>query len=846
MRSHLRLVLVSILMLEPIAPARAQAPPTPDEVLGYRLGDRFTDAAGVATYVQVLARSSAKVEVRQYGATPEGRPLLLAIVAAPENLRRLDALLASNARLVDPRLPAEEAARIARSNPAVVWLTYGLHGDEASSSEAALWTTHALASGEGEAEGVLDSVVVVIDPSANPDGRERYVQWYLGARGRDPNPEPLSWEHAPPWPGGRSNHYLFDLNRDWTWATQPETRARLREWNRWNPQVHIDFHEMGYGSTYFFFPAADPVNPIYPDFTVRWAEYFGSSNAAEFDRRRWLYYSRERFDLFYPGYGDSWPSLVGAIGMTYEQAGGGAAGLVVKRPDGVLLTLADRATHHRVAGLTTLRAVMRRKTDLLMEFAAFHRNVSAGLDDVLLVPGRDPATARALVELLHAQGIRVERASRPFRASARPHAEFAPREEFPVGTLRVPARQPRGRLAITLLQPATAYDTTAGASYDITAWSLPYAFGVEAHSAGGSLDGGFQPLEVLSPAGTGETRAEDAYGYLVPPGFPSAGPVYRYVADGGRATALAGPIEAESGSWPAGTWFLPWDRGAPERLESAGLSSIAVPVHTGRTPAGRDLGTELSLALVPPRIGVIVGDGLHPASYGAVWFLLEQLADIPFDAIPAGSLGDGLLAPYDVLVLPDGSPQRALGDAGCTAIDAWVRAGGTLVAFARSAGWAGEMLAVVARRGDREREAQEEERRQRGLRTREQRRSDAWDDAVTGVILPARVDETHPLAWGTGLGDDPGRSFVLHLEDLVFEPDEKVETVVSFEAGTRAVSGVISAAKLEELSASSWLVTAEVGAGRAILFADDPLFRLMWYANFALVTNAVLFGPLLR
>ncbi len=284
MHPGLRLSLV--LLLVTAARAGAQTAPSPEDVLGHALGERFTDAAQVVRYAEALEAASGRVRLIRYGTTAEGRPLLLLVVASVRSQGQMDRILAANARLVNPDLPAAEASRIAGANPAVAWFTYGVHGDESASTEAALWTAWDLASdGEGTA-GILDSVVVIIDPMANPDGRDRYVQWYRGSRGAEPNPEPASLEHHPPWPGGRYNHYLFDLNRDWTWATQGETRARLLQWQRWNPQVHVDFHEMGYGSSYFFFPAAEPLNPIYPDYTLRWAEYFGRANAAEFDRRQ--------------------------------------------------------------------------------------------------------------------------------------------------------------------------------------------------------------------------------------------------------------------------------------------------------------------------------------------------------------------------------------------------------------------------------------------------------------------------------------------------------------------------------------------------------------------------------
>ncbi|MCK5489970.1 MAG: hypothetical protein KAI98_08270 [Gemmatimonadetes bacterium] len=842
MRSGCRTALIALLTTA--TGAWGQSVPAPSETLGYDLGDRFTDASATARYSESLAAASSRVSLVRYGLTSEGRPLSLLVISSDLNSDRLETILQANARLTDPDLSAAAASAIARANPAVSWFTYGIHGDESASTEAALWTAYDLAVEAEGAEGILDSLVVVIDPMANPDGRDRYVQWYRGTRGERPNPEAASREHHPPWPGGRYNHYLFDLNRDWTWASQGETRARLEAWQRWNPQVHVDFHEMGYSSTYFFFPAAEPLNPIYPDYTVRWAEYFGRANAAEFDRRHWLYYTGETFDMFYPGFGDSWPSLVGAIGMTYEQAGSRGAGLVVRRPDGTNLTLADRATHHRVAGLSTLRAAAARKTELLTEFAGFHRSQGVDQPDVLLVPGPDPSAMQDLAASLQTQGVRVERATRPFRASARPHPGFAERAEFPVGTYRVRARQPRGRLAVTLLQPETPLDDGVTGTYDITAWSLPYAYGVEAHSAVSLDEGSFEDVPVFREA-TSPSPPRPGYGWLVLPSFRAAGPVLRHIENGGRAFALRGAFEQDGVSWPAGTIFLPGDEGAVASLASTGLAAIAHPVGSGTTSRGHDLGTGSSITLQAPRVGVLMGAGLSATSAGSVWFLLEVMAGIPFDALDANSTGRADLTPYDVVVVPSGSPRRA-SETLETGLKEWVEQGGTLVALGSSTRWAASFLAEIDLRAAADPELPEPERRRLGLRTMQERRSDAWDDAVTGIILPLTLDEDHPLAWGSGLGNEASSTFTLHLSDLGLEPSADHETVAAFGESIDVVSGVVSEDKLEEIAASTWLSVARVGAGKVIMFADDPLFRLMWPANFVLFTNALIYGPRLR
>jgi hypothetical protein len=352
---------------------QAQEIPSPADVLGYGPGERFTDTEGVFRYASRLAEASPRARLLRYGETPEGRPLILLVLAREDRTDGLDEIRARIDELRGPGLPESRATEIARGTPAVAWLAYGVHGDESSSTEAALWTAYDLAVGATGAAGILDSLVVLIDPMLNPDGRDRYVHWYRGAKADPPNRYADSYEHTPPWPGGRYNHYLFDLNRDWAWAVQPETRARLAQYARWNPQVLVDFHEMSHTSSYFFFPPAEPVNPVYPPSMSEWGEYFGRANAREFDRRRWLYYTEQTFDLFYPGYGDSWSSLTGAIGMTYEQAGSRRAGLAVRRPDGTVLTLADRLEHHRIAGLTTLRAAAERKTGLLSARPGFSK-----------------------------------------------------------------------------------------------------------------------------------------------------------------------------------------------------------------------------------------------------------------------------------------------------------------------------------------------------------------------------------------------------------------------------------------------------------------------------------------
>ncbi len=831
----LTMVAAALLTVSPVA---AQQVPAPADVLGYELGERFTDHGAILRYIDALiAAAPERTRLEQYGETVEGRPLVQLVIGRADYLDRLDQILATNAELTRLETTVERARQIAAGNPAVVYFSYGVHGNESSSSEAALYTAWDLLRGAPEVAGVLDSVIVIIDPAVNPDGRERYVQWYREARGAEPNPNPAAREHSEPWPGGRYNHYLFDLNRDWAWMTQQETRMRLATWPRWNPQVHVDFHEMSSESSYFFFPAAAPINPNYPPHVLAWGERFGAANAGAFDRHGWQYFTAESYDLFYPGYGDSWPSLLGAIGMTYEQAGGGRAGLVYERNDGTYLTLHDRAQHHRTSGQATLRAAATGKSTLLGDYAEFHRNVGRDRPDVLLVPDENDGRAGALVALLRAQGIEVEQAARSFRASGEPHTGFEQRRDFPTGTYRVRVRQPRGLLAATLLQPEVELDATF--SYDVSAWSLPFAYNVEAHSVRGTPDAGWTAVPAGVPTTTQQAAAA-SYGWVLPPSFESWRAVTRYLRDGGTARVIDDAITIAGRELAPGAIFLP--RLAADsfdvRITRAGLPASAIAVTSGRTTAGPDLGTGSAYTVRAPRIALLIGEGVYATSAGAHWFFLDETLGLDYDAIDIRRVGSIPLRDWDVVVLPEAGGS-ALNDEGREALEAFVRAGGTLIAVGTSARTIGAPIAGIEIRDAPE--YPEESRIERALRGREARELEDFEEDVPGTIVRARVDRDHPL--GFGVGADDGSLYVIHGGGSVFEPDEDFETAAYFPDELRKVSGVISERNLQRLSNASWLVSSGVGSGTVILFADDPLFRHFWYGTFQPFVNALLLGP---
>jgi hypothetical protein len=493
-------------------PYRA-AVPRPEALLGYRLGDRNTQYAEQERVLLAIARAAPdRVRVEEIGATHEGRRMRLYVVSSPENIARLDAVRGDLDRLADPRaLGAGEADAIARRTPVVVWINESVHGNESPGFETGMQLLYQLAASEEPATlAALRGAVVVLNPSSNPDGHERFAVWYNSVARRDPAND--SFEHREPWSiQGRYNHYRFDMNRDVIASTQPEVQAIMRGMLRWHPQVAVDQH--GQVGTYFFPPAAAPVNRNIGPASEKWLAAIGRANAAAFDRYGWQYFVRDQFDLYYPGYWDTWPSLTGATGMTYETDGGGWKGLLWRRDDGSLLSFRDGIAKHWVSAMATIEATAARAAERLTDYAAFRRSaVDAGragpMRQVVIVPGADPQRAAELAAALVRAGVEVRRAEGAF-SSARAHA-YAPgapagaaARQFAAGAYVVDLAQPQGHLARAVLEPAPTLEPAfarrqeerfrrnqrradgAGAEdpefYDITAWSLPIAFGAEAY-----------------------------------------------------------------------------------------------------------------------------------------------------------------------------------------------------------------------------------------------------------------------------------------------------------------------------------------------------------------------------
>jgi len=818
--------------------------PTPGEFFGVPLGDRFTPHHEVLAYCREVARRSPRVSLVSYGYSAEGRELVYLLISREDHIENIDQLHQQQELLADPRLLAEREdvtlENLTETLPAVVWLSYNVHGDESSGTEAALATLHQLADGSDEVMSrIRENCLVILDPLLNPDGRERYLHWYQQVAAIPPDPSPAAAEHSPPSPSGRSNHYLFDLNRDWAWQSQPETVARIVHYLRWQPLVHVDFHEMSPESTYFFFPPEEPVNRNIPADRVEWSHTFGLANAQAFDRFRWRYFTGEDFDLFYPGYGDSWPTLNGAIGMTYEQAGGGRAGLVYQQRNGTVLTLKDRLHHHHVAGLATADCAARNRLRLQKDFHAFRQGAIAAGKDSEIVQFIFPPTGgdrrRSLLRLLRAQGIELVQTVGEQVVDGLIHHDGTEAGSVTLapGTVVVPLDQPQGRLARALLEPeAQAEDAYF---YDVAAWSLPLAFGVDAYLASTPISGSLMPLDSIDdPQGQVSKRAQVAYLHRWH-GVPSARALREIQATGERVDLITEEIEIAGEKYPAGTLAVRVSSDETHERVQAVAEATGTSFHgtdSGWTDAGPDLGSGTFPELAHARIAVLGSGSVSSLSFGAVWSFLEQELGIAFTTVSATSLGRSL-DQFDVLVIPSGMRSSALGERSKKALGEWVRGGGVLLALGSSAFQMGDSGAGLVSQTVRKSPPAEDETKVRKTTAdvREERRL----QQVPGNIVSIELDPDHPLAFGQ---QQRIHGFVGSAR--IFELSGSPADVGVLAGEDPVVSGFISGRNQQALAGGVWLVEQGVGRGKVVLFAGDPLFRSFWRGTADIFLNGLL------
>jgi len=846
-------------------PPANQAIPSPKQVLGYELGHKYTSHAGIEKYLFAL-RDAAKdrLQVLSYGETYEGRKLYLAVVSSPDNLSRLQEIKSEIRKLADPRIISEaESDGIVKSCPAIVWLSYGVHGNEASSSEAALNVLYQLLSrGDEEIQSLLKNLVIVIDPLLNPDGHERYVNFELTHSGARPVEDRNAVEHNEDWPSGRTNHYLFDLNRDWAWLTQKESRARVKVYQEWKPQVVVDFHEMGYNSSYFFFPSFKPINKNFPKNTIEWGEYYGKANAAAFDAKGWSYWSGEEFDFFYPGYGDSWPSLSGAIGMTYEQAGN--VGVRVKRTDETILTLKDRLEHHSTTSFATLKATSEQREKRLRDFHQFFKDgieegESGPVKSYIVDPTAGPAQAARMAALLKDQGVELLQSENEFSMegistyfSAKPVTR-----KFPQGSYIIPLDQPAKHLIMALMEQEPAMSDTF--FYDISTWALPVAYGVETYWSGKSINVQTKKVEEIDFPHGDIIGGTASYAYLFKWNSNDAVRALAWLLQNDyKAHVSMKPFSLNGDSFSRGTIvvFVRENKSdLDERMKqlSQKFSLKVYSSNSGFTQSGINLGSDRVVKLKKPRIIVLTGSPVNSESYGAIWAMFDMQYGIDFVPMKVSQLRNADLHDYTALVAPDDNAdgkgyQNQLDSNVIQRIKTWITGGGAFIGIEGGAAFASASVGKIANvkfkeekkdtAGGKDGKLSEEELQKR--MTVEERERKNRLASIPGTMVRVKLDISHPL----GFGYDTSIA-VFKTSRAVFELSGKGYNVGIYAKSPR-LSGYMSKENEKKLEDTPFLIHEQLGSGNIILFADDPNFRLFWESLNKIFLNSVLLMPSIR
>ncbi|MCQ8184576.1 M14 family metallopeptidase [Parvularcula maris] len=840
--------------------------PTLAEVAGHEPGLEITKPEDALDYMRRLRRASPdRMRLYRYAESWEGRPLVYGMISSEENIARLDEIKEGMARLASGTLSDDKRDELIADLPAITWLSYGVHGNEISSTDAGLQVAYHLLAAEGDAdvERILAETVVIIDPVQNPDGRARFTHHFEQARGLAVQGDRYSAERDEEWPGGRFNHYLFDMNRDWFTLSQPETRGKVQAVAEWNPVVFVDAHEMGSDSSYYFPPAARPYNPQLSERSREGQAIIGRMIADVFDEEGTDYFTREVFDNLYPGYGDMWPGLRGAVAMTFEQSS--ARGLKHDRADGSELTYQDGVKNHFLATLTTARAVAENKERFLSAMAedrATAIEMNEGAEDRYAVIDRRirPAQADRLAEKLQMQGIEVQMAEPGSNICGTNYEE---------GAIVVDKAQPDGRLVRTLLDPDTpmAEDFIAAQEdrrsrglphelYDVTAWSMPLMDGVTFTSCRRVDE---DALEVFAMPEGDDQLLRAGYGYVLP--WEGAGQARLLVA--ALAAGLDGRVTIEpfvqnERKFPRGSVVFP-NGSNPDDMRSTLVSlrqehgGELVPMETSWVEEGPNVGSGSFTALDMPKVAMAWGEGTSPLSVGSARYVMERRLGVPVTPIRVRSMGRADLSAYDVLVVPEirGSFGQMLGSGGTRAVKAFAEDGGVLIGF-------GSALDVLTSEDAgllplrRENKVGEEPS---GSSDSPAAGTELWSEedyekAIAGA--PGRPDYVPGVLLSTDANEDSllsagyEEATVLFRGNTIYAPlrrDEGTNVFTYKGADDVLASGYLWDDVRTQIGRKPFLVSARAGDGMVIGFTQDPTTRAYLGGLDLMLANALLLAP---
>lgn len=787
-------------------------------------------------YFDGLVKNSDHIIKQPYGTTSQERSLNVYFISAPQNLKDLQGIRQHHLHQIG--MLATKPATI--NDKAIVWLSFNVHGNEIGAAESAMEVAYNLINPENaETKKWLENTIVILDPCLNPDGYARYGNWLRDISGKETHPGLYDREHMEPWPGGRQNHYAYDLNRDWAWQTQVETQQRIALYNEWMPMVHVDVHEMGYNEPYFFPPAAEPFHDFITAAQRDFHNSIGEATSKKFDTQGWNYYTRERFDLFYPSYGDTYPSFNGAVGMTYEQGGIGA-GRAVKMKNGNILTLQDRINHHTAAVLTAVETASWQKEKLVKNFREYFkdsREKPKGKYRTYIV--KNSGKTEELVQLLKRNRIEYAYANETKKLSGY-HYQSDAEKEFSIepNDLIVQASQPKIVLTQVLFEPAQRL--TDSLSYDITAWALPHAYGIDSYALKKEI--AFKTKQELSRKG--RLEYDRAYAFYVPwNGRASARALAALHKNGvkvrsaRRASAFRGIKVA-----PGDLVILKGDNPQLANFEAAmDVLLMEKPdyevIESGYSVGGGDLGGEYYPLLTAPKVLLLSGSGVSATDFGQAWFYMDEVVDYPVSIVDIQNFGRVSFAEFNTIILPDG--WYSLDENLKKRIDDFIAGGGKAIAIGSALNLfedrAGYSLTKFATETDKQTEAQQQDDEALKARFLDYQNAErrAISGYVPGAIVENILDKSHPLSYG--LGD---KYFSLKTGDSRYQLLKNVWNVAYVPKGYKNF-GFIGQSLKKRLENTVTFAVEQKGQGQVIYMVDNPLFRGFWENGNLLFSNAL-------
>jgi len=771
-------------------------------ILGADFGEKFHNHNTILGKFNILKLfTPGNVKIIPYGKTNEGRDLEIVVISSAYNIKHLDSLVHIH----------QNSNK--NENKAIVWLSFNVHGNEASCSEAAINTAYELL----KQKEVLENTIVIIDPCLNPDGRDRYVNWYNQYRNYPPNTSLISMEHHEPWPSGRANHYLFDLNRDWAWATQIETKQRLKQFNIFQPHVHVDFHEQWINNPYYFAPAAEPFHEVITSWQREFQTKLGKRNAKNFDEKGWLYFTGEEFDLLYPSYGDTYPTFCGSIGMTYEQAGHGKAGLAVETNNGDTLKLTDRIAHHTSTALETIKYSSLQAKNLIEEYQKFVKRDNYKYKSYILY-GKNQKLLR-LKEFLDLHEIEYSKGIKGEKIKGLNYENLKSVKYLMKGSeLIINSKQKKGNLIQVLFEPKTFLSDSL--TYDITSWNLPYAYGLNAIACESITKGiSFEKFKRVIK----EDKQNLAY-IIAWNGIYTAKKLSNLLKMGIQVKYSEKPFVNSGISYPAGSLILlrslndqiDFDRKVMDNSDNISIYSTKI----GMSETGPDFGSDAIKNIDKAKIGIITGNESSSLNVGEIWHFLEKDLNYPFSLIKDTYLSKNILNKIDLLILPKGDFENI------DIIDEWVSEGGKLITFGKP----NDKLDFGLE------EANVDTTEENSLIEFKNVDRNEISTTINGAIFRCDIDQSNSLMFGV---DNP--YYTLKLNSDLFKPIKNAYNAAVIPEKSISKNGFVGNEVKHKSNNTVVASKIDYQNGKIVFFSDNPIFRGFWENGKLLFVNALFF-----